>query len=186
MNIYEELNKIDDTESLDYIDSRKLQKELERVRKLIKSCTFNNVSMRDVDVTVKPNNAGTQVHIHFEDDNGLTHYGTIENEDVVSVYEMPSTQDAVKFLEKTISWDKPFKARNVEESLKEDTYSSSKSTKDRVNAAKQIISDLESKGFVNSDIAAIGTMIKETIDSRYPEYVSPRDRLKKAFPDFDI
>lgn len=74
----------------------------------------------------------------------------------------------------------------VEEALKEDTDKSSKSTTDRVEAAKQIISDLESKGFVNSDIAVIGTMIKETIDSRYPGFVSPRDRIKKAFPHFDI
>ena len=59
-------------------------------------------------------------------------------------------------------------------------------SKELKEATKQIIADLESKGFVNSDIAAIGTMIKETIDSHYPEYVPPMDRLRKALPDINI
>lgn len=67
-----------------------------------------------------------------------------------------------------------------------DASSSSKSTKDLVEAAKRIIADLESKGFVKSDIATIGTMIKGTIDSQYPGYVSPRNKIKKAFPDLNI
>jgi hypothetical protein len=63
---------------------------------------------------------------------------------------------------------------------------SSKSTKDLTEAAKQIIADLESRGFVNSDIVTVAIMIKETIDSRYPGYVSPMNRLRKAFPDLNI
>lgn len=66
------------------------------------------------------------------------------------------------------------------------TYDNKGFTLELSEAAKQIIADLESKGFVNSDIAAIGTMIKETIDSRYPGYVSPLDRLRKKFPDLNI
>lgn len=95
------------------------------------------------------------------------------------------------------------------ESLKEDTHNSSKSTKDLEEAVEQIIADLQSKGFDDDDIAQIGPMIRNTINSRvvaqvahnkkyasvgdankYPAHtssqVSVRDKLKKTFPELDI
>lgn len=192
MNIYEQLNKINDTESLSEKYNVKNAKEL---KKLKENLITEKTPFEFDEKTYILDGRGISDSITF-------YVNGKRNNIIISSYEdltgeedsrkVSSYEEAKQFVEDVLTAygeageDSISMGWYLDESLKEDTHESSKSTKDRVEAAKQIIADLESKGFVNSDIASIGFMIKETIDSRYPEYVSPMNRLRKAFPDFNI
>lgn len=191
MNIYEKLNKINDTESLSEKYNVKNVKELKKLKESISSIMIPAPWNKYLEVDDYAPEEGEYIVGDKIGEYTLVAYlvPKAEYEDMIDEWPM-LFKNAEGYIVGTTSHDRvyPYDVEDfgLTESLKEDTQESSKSTKDRVDAAKQIIADLESKGFVNSDIAAIGTMIKETIDSRYSEYVPPKDRLRKKFPDFNI
>ena len=191
MNIYEQLNKINDTESLSEKYNVKNLKELKKLKESISSIKIPAPWNKYLEVDDYTPEEGEYIVGDKIGEYTLVAYLAPKSdyEDIIDEWPM-LFKNSESYIVGTISHDRVYSYDvedfGLEESLKEDTHNSSKSTKDCVEAAKQIIADLESKGFVNSDIAAIGTMIKETIDSRYPEYVPPMDRLRKKFPDLNI